>query len=99
MVKLTINGEQKSFDVRPDTPLLWALRDILGLSGTKFGCGIAQCGARVVHIDVKAVCIIHDADWRGSGVASRRSIASSKWNASLGPAGQFAVPSRLCECN
>jgi isoquinoline 1-oxidoreductase alpha subunit len=55
MVKLTINGEQKSFDARPDMPLLWALRDILGLTGTKFGCGIAQCGACTVHVDGKAV--------------------------------------------
>jgi isoquinoline 1-oxidoreductase alpha subunit len=55
MVTLTINGEEKSFDARPDMPLLWALRDILGLTGTKFGCGIAQCGACTVHIDGKAV--------------------------------------------
>src|SRR5258705_11791941 len=55
MAKLTINGEQKSFDAPPDMPLLWVLRDILGLTGTKFGCGIAQCGACTVHIDGKAV--------------------------------------------
>ena len=41
---LTINGEQKAFDAPADMPLLWVLRDILGLTGTKFGCGIAQCG-------------------------------------------------------
>jgi isoquinoline 1-oxidoreductase subunit alpha len=52
---LTINGEQKSFDVRADMPLLWVLRDVLGMTGTKFGCGIAQCGACTVHIDGKAV--------------------------------------------
>src|SRR5258705_11530077 len=55
MAKLTINGEQKSFDAPPDMPLLWVLRDILGLTGTKFGCGIAQCGACTVHIDGKSV--------------------------------------------
>jgi isoquinoline 1-oxidoreductase alpha subunit len=44
MVKLTINGEQRSFDAPADMPLLWVLRDILGMTGTKFGCGIAQCG-------------------------------------------------------
>src|ERR1700712_456035 len=48
---LTINGEAKSFDVPTDMPLLWVLRDVLGLTGTKFGCGIAQCGACTVHID------------------------------------------------
>jgi nicotinate dehydrogenase subunit A len=55
MAKLTINGEQKSFDAPPDMPLLWVLRDILGMTGTKFGCGIAQCGACTVHIDGQAV--------------------------------------------
>ena len=50
MVKLTINGEQKSFDAPADMPLLWVLRDVLGMTGTKFGCGIVQCGASTVHI-------------------------------------------------
>ena len=48
---LTINGEAKSFDAPADMPLLWVLRDILGMTGTKFGCGVAQCGACTVHID------------------------------------------------
>ncbi len=48
---LTVNGTKRSVDVDPDTPLLWALRDELDLTGTKFGCGIAQCGACTVHID------------------------------------------------
>ena len=55
MAKLTINGEQKLFDAPPGMPLLWVLRDILGMTGTKFGCGIAQCGACTVHIDGKPV--------------------------------------------
>ena len=55
MIKLTVNGEQKSFDAPADMPLLWVLRDILGMTGTKFGCGIAQCGACTVHIDGKPV--------------------------------------------
>ena len=57
---LTINGEQKSFDAPADMPLLWVLRDILGMTGTKFGCGIAQCGACTVHIDGKPVrsCVL-----------------------------------------
>lgn len=55
MTKLTINGEQRSFDASPDIPLLWVLRDILGMTGTKYGCGIAQCGACTVHIDDKPV--------------------------------------------
>jgi isoquinoline 1-oxidoreductase alpha subunit len=54
-VALTINGESKTADAPPDMPLLWVLRDILGMTGTKFGCGIAQCGACTVHLDGKAV--------------------------------------------
>jgi isoquinoline 1-oxidoreductase subunit alpha len=50
-IALTVNGTRRSVDVAPDTPLLWVLRDNLGLNGTKFGCGIAQCGACTVHID------------------------------------------------
>jgi isoquinoline 1-oxidoreductase subunit alpha len=51
MVNLRINGETRELDISTDTPLLWALRDVLGLTGTKFGCGIAQCGACTVHLD------------------------------------------------
>ena len=51
MAKLTINGEAHTVDVDPDTPLLWAIREWVGLTGTKYGCGIAQCGACTVHID------------------------------------------------
>ncbi len=50
---LKVNGSTYSADVEPDMPLLWVLRDVLGLTGTKFGCGIAQCGACTVHIDGK----------------------------------------------
>src|SRR5947209_7417545 len=51
MAKFFVNGEQVDFRAAPDTPLLWALRDQLGLTGTKFGCGMAQCGACTVHLD------------------------------------------------
>jgi isoquinoline 1-oxidoreductase subunit alpha len=51
MIALTINGKAHSVDVEDDTPLLWVLRDTIGLTGTKYGCGIAQCGACTVHID------------------------------------------------
>lgn len=55
MVELQVNGKARSVDVRPDTPLLWVLRESLGLTGTKFGCGMAQCGACTVHLDGEAV--------------------------------------------
>ena len=51
MVRLTVNGTTHDIDVDSDTPLLWVLRDVLGLMGTKYGCGIAQCGACTVHVD------------------------------------------------
>ncbi|WP_267427825.1 (2Fe-2S)-binding protein, partial [Methylobacterium sp. GC_Met_2] len=54
MVSLTINGRHYSVDAEPDTPLLFVLRDTLGLTGTKYGCGIAQCGACTVHLDGQA---------------------------------------------
>jgi isoquinoline 1-oxidoreductase alpha subunit len=55
MVRLVINGRDHQVDVDPSTPLLWVLRDTLGLTGTKYGCGIAQCGACTVHIEGDAV--------------------------------------------
>ena len=54
-MNLNINGQNRTFDAPSDMPLLWALRDVLGMTGTKFGCGIAQCGACTVHIDGKPV--------------------------------------------
>src|SRR5438445_6973139 len=55
MVKLKVNRKNYSVDVNPDTPLLWVLRETLGLTGTKFGCGMAQCGACTVHLDGEAI--------------------------------------------
>lgn len=68
---LTINGETREVDAVPETPLLWVLRDHLGMTGTKYGCGIAQCGACTVHVDGQAlrscnlpVSAVADADIR-----------------------------------
>ena len=60
MATLNINGQSHTIDAPPDMPVLWALRDIVGLTGTKFGCGIAQCGACTVHLDGVAVrsCVL-----------------------------------------
>jgi isoquinoline 1-oxidoreductase subunit alpha len=51
MIRLTINGKSHNIDVEPETPLLWAIREQVGLTGTKYGCGVAQCGACTVHMD------------------------------------------------
>jgi len=55
MITLTVNGRRHELDVEPETPLLWVIRDEIGLTGTKYGCGIAQCGACTVHLDGQAV--------------------------------------------
>ncbi len=60
MIELRVNGQTHALDIEPETPLLWALRESLGLTGTKYGCGIAQCGACTVHLDGEPVrsCVI-----------------------------------------
>ncbi len=55
MISLTVNSKQYDVDISPDTPLLWVIRDAIGLTGTKFGCGLQQCGACTVHLDGVAV--------------------------------------------
>ena len=55
MIQLLVNGKPHPVDVAPDTPLLWVLRDTLALTGTKYGCGMAQCGACTVHLDGQAI--------------------------------------------
>ena len=76
---LTINGEQKSFDAPADMPLLWVLRDIIGLTGTKYGCGIAQCGACTVHVDGKPVrsCVLPVGALNGRTITTIEGIAAS----------------------
>ena len=68
MVNLNVNGQQRAFDGDPSMPLMWYLRDELGLTGTKFGCGVALCGACTVHLNGEAV--------RACGVRCRTSAAS-----------------------
>jgi aerobic-type carbon monoxide dehydrogenase small subunit (CoxS/CutS family) len=72
VVKLTINGQVREVDVDPDTPLLWVVRDTLGLTGTKFGCGAALCGACTVHVDGAAVrsCITTVGEIAGAQVTT-----------------------------
>jgi aerobic-type carbon monoxide dehydrogenase small subunit (CoxS/CutS family) len=77
-VRLTVNGKSHEVDVPADTPLLWVLRDTLGLTGTKYGCGIAHCGACTVHIDGEAVrsCIVPIAAASGKKVTTIEGLSA-----------------------
>ncbi|MDX3969012.1 MAG: (2Fe-2S)-binding protein [Bradyrhizobium sp.] len=78
MANLTINGKTFTLDVEPDTPLLWAIRENAGLTGTKYGCGIAQCGACTVHIDGVAMrsCGISVSEAAGKKITTIEGLAS-----------------------
>jgi isoquinoline 1-oxidoreductase alpha subunit len=78
-ITLTVNGQPHTLEIEPDTPLLWVLRETLGLTGTKFGCGIAACGACTVHIDGRAErsCSIPVGDVNGAAVTTIEGLASS----------------------
>jgi isoquinoline 1-oxidoreductase alpha subunit len=71
-ITLTVNGEEHALDVSPDTPLLWVLRDTLGLTGTKYSCGIGLCGACTVHVDGEAVrsCVTPVSEVAGKGITT-----------------------------
>ena len=77
-MRLTINGKVHDVDVEPDTPLLWAIRENVGLTGTKYGCGIALCGACTVHLDGVAVrsCSIAAGDAAGKEIITIEGLAS-----------------------
>jgi isoquinoline 1-oxidoreductase subunit alpha len=78
MVRLTINGSSIDVDVHPSTPLLWAIREQVGLTGTKYGCGIAQCGACTVHVDGKAVraCVLPVSAAEGKQITTIEGLAA-----------------------
>ncbi|MCK1473780.1 isoquinoline 1-oxidoreductase alpha subunit [Bradyrhizobium sp. LB8.2] len=80
MANLTINEKAFTLDVEPDTPLLWAIRENAGLTGTKYGCGIAQCGACTVHIDGVATrsCGVSVSEAVGKKITTIEGLASGK---------------------
>jgi isoquinoline 1-oxidoreductase subunit alpha len=78
MVRLNINGKNHNVDVEPDTPLLWVIRDTIGMTGTKYGCGIAQCGACTVHINGEATrsCSVPVSDAAGKKIVTIEGLAT-----------------------
>jgi isoquinoline 1-oxidoreductase alpha subunit len=85
MITLKVNGAEHHFDGDPEMPLLWFLRDTLGLTGTKFGCGIAMCGACTVHVDGMAVrsCVMPVADAADSEITTVEAIGGTAEGASV----------------
>ncbi|OGF23034.1 MAG: hypothetical protein A2V63_08655 [Candidatus Eisenbacteria bacterium RBG_19FT_COMBO_70_11] len=82
-IPLTVNGKAQTLDLSPDIPLLWVLRDHLGLTGTKFGCGVSQCGACTVHVDGEPMrsCTTTVGDVAGKRVTTIEGVAPGKLNA------------------
>lgn len=76
-ITLTVNGQVRTLDVEPDTPLLWAIRETLGLTGTKFGCGAALCGACTVHVNgvAERSCIMPVSSVEGASVTTIEGLA------------------------
>ena len=98
MITLSINGESRALDIDPSTPLLWVIRDYAGLTGTKFGCGIAQCGACTVHVDGKPVrsCVTPASAAVGRRVTTIEGVNAGK--AGLHPVQQAWIDEQVPQC-
>ena len=96
-ITLTVNGQSRTLDIDPDTPLLWAIRETLGLTGTKFGCGIAQCGACTVHVNGKAErsCIMPVSSVEGASITTIEGLAA---NGKLTPVQQAWLDLQVPQC-
>ena len=98
MITLSINGAPRALDVDPATPLLWVIRDYAGLTGTKFGCGIAQCGACIVHVDGEPVrsCVMPASAAVGRQVTTIEGIGAG--GGGLHPVQQAWIDEQVPQC-
>ena len=96
MVKLSVNQREYTVDARPDTPLLWALRDSIGLTGTKYGCGMALCGACTVHVDGEAVrsCVTPIASVEGKAIVTIEGLSPDRSH----PAQKAWIAEEVVQC-
>ena len=96
MAKLNINGKVHDVQVEPDTPLLWVLREQVGLTGTKYGCGMAQCGACTVHLDGQAVrsCVLPVGAVAGRAVTTIEGLSSGE----LHPVQKALIAEQAAQC-
>lgn len=94
---LTVNGKTHAVDVEPDTPLLWVLRDEIGLKGTKFGCGVAECGACTVHMDgvPTRTCVLAVEDAQGQQITTIEGLAT---DGSLHPVQAAWLKNQVPQC-
>jgi isoquinoline 1-oxidoreductase alpha subunit len=99
MATITVNGQQRDVPADPDTPLLWALREELGLTGTKFGCGVGACGACTVHVDGEAVrsCQLPLSDV-GTGKVTTIEALSTAQAKALHPVQQAWIEAQVPQC-
>lgn len=98
MITLSINGESHAIDVDPSTPLLWVIRDYVGLTGTKFGCGVAQCGACTVHLNGKPIrsCVIPAVAAAGQQITTIEGVNRGKQG--LHPVQQAWIDEQVPQC-
>ena len=97
MITFSLNGNQVTLDVADDMPVLWMLRDHLGLTGTKYGCGIAQCGACTIHVDGRAIrsCVLPAVSVKGKSVVTIEGLAGE---AALHPVQQAWIDEQVPQC-
>lgn len=97
MIEFQLNGEKASVDVDKNMPALWVLRDVLKLTGTKYGCGIAQCGACTIHVDGKAMrsCVLPVANLQGKSVTTIEGLAGEE---GLHPVQQAWIDEQVPQC-